>query len=105
MKHTCPFHASNPKQDSWQIDGVVRKCSWCGSIHPENMLQLATELTVKVADGNKLYLGDLPFELAHLNKQQMNRFIELFSTEQLKMDLIDYFYILSFFTGDHAPKK
>lgn len=54
-RHCCPEHAGipsvfaysvddeNPNPDRWDISDGFRKCSFCGSIHPEDLILLIKE--------------------------------------------------------------
>lgn len=49
-KHICPSRSQNPgpwaygdKEDIWEIRGEDKCCSYCGSLHPERVLEIIQE--------------------------------------------------------------
>jgi len=99
-----------PKEDTWDIRDNFRACSFCGSMHPEDLLNLlANGCSISPTDKNyKIYVSpgvvaqsrrEGKFYFQHFNEAQMVRFIELYNTKPRPF-IIGYpgdFYVLPFF--------
>lgn len=85
--------------DTWREDGT---CSFCGSLNPNIVLQ-RIEQGVAVVPTDKNYKGYLghsgheKFYFQHFNPEQQDRFIELYNSRQMKLEVPGYFYVAPFF--------
>ena len=111
MFHRCPRRyveliAEPGLPDTWQNKGVVRTCSYCGSLHPEAFMKLATEGSeLGPTDKNyKVYIKAPLLDVAmpkfyfqHLPYEDRRNFLDLLNTRKLNIDYPGHFYVLPFF--------
>lgn len=95
-KQTCPrrgenFHPVEENLDYWEMRGDDKCCSYCGSIHPDRVIELVKELGPGIIEGTtksyKRYLsrpnvpnaafGGIKFYTMHFSKEQIDQFNEL----------------------------
>lgn len=108
----CPRRAENPGAnvafpgpDEWRDEGGgVRTCSYCGSLHPEDVFRAAENgVAFTPTDKNyKVYVdlkvrGAGKFYFQHFDDEQKHRFIELMNAKTLNMRTPGHFYVLPFF--------
>jgi hypothetical protein len=94
--HTCPRRAEGPLykfdlEDNWNKIGVDRVCSFCGSMHPEDVLQLMRDGGVdRIQNTTKSYkfyidrpevpnagFGAIKFYSMHFNAEQREEYNKL----------------------------
>jgi hypothetical protein len=114
-KHVCPrrreigrIPSNYPDDDTWnQRDGFWH-CSWCGSIHPDDLLQIMqTNGELGPTDKNyKVYVKtsdkrQSKFYFQHLDVAQRLRFIELYNAKPRAFTIgyPGHFYVLPFFVA------
>jgi hypothetical protein len=86
-----------PAEDYWRCD---RTCSYCGSMHPEDMLSgIALGMKVVPTDKTyKVYVGDnLKFYFQHFNEEQQNTFIEMLNSQRVTIGYPERFYVTPYF--------
>lgn len=118
-KHTCPRRAENgmerddspfvgagTNKDDWTVreKGGLRKCSYCGSVHPDDFIaQLRAGVKLGVTDKN--YKAYLEYESTQMNKfyyqhldaGQRNEFIDLLNAGQVRFDWPGTFTVFPYF--------
>lgn len=91
-KHTCPRRAEGPwydqkNIDTWEMRGDDKCCSYCGSIHPDRVIDLLKELGTSIFGGTtkgyKGYIhrdnvpnagfGGIKFYTQHFDKLQLEK--------------------------------
>lgn len=121
IKHVCPrrfesiFGSVNIEDetptDIWRLNpseppGIVgagqRCCSYCGSMHPDDLfaaIERGDELGP--TDKNyKLYVGKSPghkFYFLHLSQSQQLQFVDLANSRKLNIGYPGHFYVMPFF--------
>jgi hypothetical protein len=112
MKQTCPRRIENtgpfqyPNSDTWAEQESHLRCSYCGSLHPDYLLELmkiGTELGPTDKD-YKIYVSihgvhEGKFYFQHFNKEQKLEFIHLYNKKPRTFTIgyPGYFYVLPFF--------
>ena len=101
----CPRRFINAADDAdhWRDDGT---CSYCGSLNPERVLELAENgVGITPTDKDyKIYLAGVnKFYFQHFTKEHMLKFIDLWNAGSLKLAYPGYFYVLPFFI--HIEEK
>lgn len=94
--------AHKEKQDRYLHKVDNNFCSFCGSLHPGEFIDLlATGLEIIPTDkAYKAYLeGGAKFYYQHLSDAQIHRFIELYNSKVMNVGYPGYFYVLPFFMG------
>lgn len=95
---TCPYRMANPGPwvfeeglDHWDLIGDDKCCSFCGSLHPERVLELIENEGFSIIESSdkyyKLYVnrkeipnasfGGIKFYTYHFNSDQIKRYNEL----------------------------
>lgn len=101
-----PFTFAGPNRDTWDVrePGGLRKCSYCGSVHPDDFIaRLKAGDELGPTDKNyKAYLeysvGFNKFYYQHLSPEQRTEFIAMLNThEVIKLGLPGYFTVLPYF--------
>jgi hypothetical protein len=118
-KHTCPRREEDgthihrpqfalptgPNLDTWEVrekDGL-RKCSYCGSVHPDDFLaRLKAGDALGATDKNyKAYLaysvGFNKFYFQHFSADQRTEFIGLLNARAVTFDFPGGFTVLPYF--------
>ncbi len=101
-------------RDFWSTDRGHRHCSYCGSAHPDDVMQGIEDGTVEVGPTDKSYkayleggvFGDREkFYFQHLSEAQQVRFVELLNAKKMRVGYPGHFYRLPFFIqrGQPAP--
>lgn len=101
---------NDPATDEWRLDGT---CSWCGSQHPDVVLEKLEfqEWEIIPTDKNyKAYVhplnspgSQLKFYYTHFSPEQMNKFIELYNKRLMKIGYPGHFYNPPFFMQFKSP--
>lgn len=110
----CPRRFENPvgaervpAPDVWTVLDGDRRCSYCGSAHPEDVLAaMSNGAPVIPTDKNyKIYFGDdrRKFYFQHFSEEQQRQFIDLYNEKRLNVGTPGYFYVLPFFCSLPAP--
>lgn len=75
------------------------RCSYCGSMHPDEFMRLAENGAELVPTDKtyKVYVGDRKFYFQHLSVDQRKRFVELHNAKTFKLAFPGHFYVLPFF--------
>lgn len=107
-KFFCPRRGESPVTrgykpdgDEWRVDAEgVRRCSWCGSMDPDEFMAKAQAL-VELGPTDKsckVYVGaNLKFYFQHLTEEQRREFLALYNAGKLKLGYPGDFYVLPFF--------
>lgn len=100
-KFTCPRRYESYAQNAENADSYVGgKCSYCGSVEPEEFLQAVREgIEVGPTDKSyKAYLNDhQKFYFQHLNQEQRAEFIRLYNENIMRLGYPGRFYVLPYF--------
>lgn len=118
-KHTCPRRAEDgtdvhrpqfalptgPNLDTWDVreGGGLRKCSYCGSVHPDDLIErLKAGDELGPTDKNyKAYLeysvGFNKFYYQHLSAEQRTEFIAMLNARSIRFGYPGYFTVLPYF--------
>lgn len=115
MNHRCPRRnesalgiAAPGDPDVWTDRESHRECSWCGSIHPDdfiNMVSQGAELTPS-DKSHKVYVDkNFRFHFQHLSRRQQQQFIELFNIGKLNVGSPGYFFVEPYFFFIHREKR
>ena len=116
ITHRCPrrdemfLTVGLGQEDTWLPGSMVRTCSYCGSLHPDDFMRCAeVGLRLGATDKNYKVYVDAPgkshakFYFQHLSQEQRNWFITLANDRQLNMGGYD-FYVDPFFMQRKSRK-
>jgi hypothetical protein len=110
---TCRENHFKDGDDYYRENGT---CSYCGSLNPDQFMDLVEKQQIKIGPTDKNYkayvdpVGDglpLPsvkFHYYHLSDDQKRRFIELYNEKKLVMDFPGRFYVPPFFMSFSGSK-
>ncbi len=88
----------DPGPDSW---GAGNTCSYCGSMHPDDVLKAIREgaRMTPTDKGYKLYVGDRSAKayFHHFTTMHRVEFIQLYNDKKINLEASGYFYVLPYF--------
>lgn len=112
LKHVCPRRVADqgpfqyPDSDIWNVESGNLMCSYCGSLHPDyvlEMMRLGVEL-IPTDKNYKIYVrvfGVLEgkFYFQHFSMEQKQEFIDLYNYKPHTFTVGDpgHFYVLPYF--------
>lgn len=114
MNNDCPRRSSprNPsvfkfdaEPDHWRTD---RTCSYCGSMHPDDVIELVRSGNAEIVPTDKNYKAYVrnrsgaeteegKFYYPHFSGDQMQAFIDLCNSRAMHIGYPGYFYVLPYF--------
>jgi hypothetical protein len=91
-----------PQTDEWRQDGSYRTCSYCGSLHPDDFMQLVRD-GAEVGPTDKSYKAYIelpegksvrgaPFYYHHLAADQQQEFVDLANAGKMTIGYPGRFY-------------
>lgn len=101
-------------RDFWRMDRGHRTCSYCGSAHPDEVMQGIEDGTVELGPTDKSYKAYLEggvfgdrgkFYFQHFSKAQRVRFVELLNAKKVRVGYPGEFYRLPFFIHVEQPAQ
>jgi hypothetical protein len=100
-----PLVMAGSNKDHWDVreKGGLRKCSYCGSVHPEDFIaNLKAGDELGVTDKNyKAYLEHGPgmnkFYYQHMNEDQQKEFVDMCNNHVVHFGYPGRFTVLPFF--------
>jgi hypothetical protein len=98
-------------EDTWEARDGKRRCSHCGSLHPNDVLSRLAfgEVAIPTDKSYKLYVGDAHDKVyfQHFEKVHMEAFIELYNRRLsggMTMGVPGHFYRMPFFMTHAEPE-
>ena len=100
----CPVSATDGMDApaNWHDEGMYKRCSYCGSIHPDVFMELCRQgVEITPTDKNyKVYLAydvTSKFYFEHLSIEQMGEFVGMVNRGEVKLSYPGHFYVNPFF--------
>ena len=99
-----PAVSAYPATDNWNERGSVRTCSYCGSLHPDDVFA-AIEAFGELGPTDKTYkvyvhlpqAGQKKFYFQHFTTEEQRRFVELLNDGRIKFRGFGGFYVAPYF--------
>lgn len=99
--------------DEWIEREGYLGCSYCGSLHPDKLMEMIKDgsAIITPTDKNyKIYVDAEPqspflkFYFQHLSEEQQKEFVDMMNAKTIRFKNPGYFYVLPFFAakGDAA---
>lgn len=131
-RHTCPrraeapaFHRQGDDLDTWVVRDGLRHCSFCGSLHPDEVMAHWLGQTWTLSPTDKSYKAyvhlarldteeidpESPFTsgpyvgkfyFQHLDEGQRGAFIEAYNDGRISVDYPGHLYVAPFFSRRKA---
>lgn len=92
-------------QDHWNVKRGHRACSYCGSLHPNDLMARLELGNVELEPTDKHYMAYVAgeglhhakFHFQHLSDDQQQRFVDLLNEKRIRVGFPGYFYTKPFF--------
>jgi hypothetical protein len=95
------------KTAKWDKDEGKRRCSYCGSLHPDDFMERvkAGEILTGTDKNYKVYIGvHDKFYWYHLSEDQMKEFVDLWNEKKLNLEPKFGIYKLPYFVDKKENK-